>query len=101
MLGTSAGGCWVPGVQLGWPAGHYQQLGCRDGWMDGWMDGWTGTLGVALLSTGQGGCPGLWLGDRWVPDPLSCDMGGSPGGTPQEQGCQCPVVGRRSELLIS
>lgn len=84
----------------GWalPAAGMQggMQGGMDEWMDGQTDGWTGTL-----STGQGGCPGLWLGDGWVPGSLSGDMGGSPGGTPHEQGCQCPVVGRRSELLIS
>lgn len=95
MLGAR-GAAGVAGWAL--PAAGMQggMQGGMDEWMDGQTDGWTGTL-----STGQGGCPGLWLGDGWVPGSLSGDMGGSPGGTPHEQGCQCPVVGRRSELLIS
>lgn len=53
-------------MRLGWPAGHYQQLGCREGCREGWMNGWTDRRMVGQAPSAQGRVGAQGCG--WVMD---------------------------------
>lgn len=70
---------------------------CRNGWTDGQTDTWTGTSVLPPSAWGRVAVFG-WQMDAC---PTVLRHGGAAPGAPSVTGLSVPVVGWRSELLVS